>query len=301
VRLVVATLLAVVGGLLAPAALLAWDAQGILLDTDRWVETSAPVIEDPAARTALATVVVDRASAQLACNGGLVGLAAGRLGTRARAGAIAKLEEQLATDRARVAWRDANRDAHAEFVRAARSDTVALDDRLLDAGKLVELAAGAVVVLRHADELLDGGDQGAADPCGRPALAMVDGDGLRAAGLAARALEVASWLPTALAAASVALLLLALLVARRRTLALATWVAVAGALAVAGLLLRATLVDRLVDDIGSNAARELAAIVLDQALDAPEEHLRLVAVGAGVVMALVATAAVIAARRREPS
>jgi hypothetical protein len=156
-RAVTAALLVVVGVVLAPLSVVSVWARGIVTDTDRYVETIAPLADDPALQEAVANRLTDRvfeyvdvqglttqAFASLAERGSLPPLLAQQL--TALAGPLAEGARRFAEDQVLAmvrsdaferAWLEANRVAHQQLVAALtgqegstlriRGDTVTVD------------------------------------------------------------------------------------------------------------------------------------------------------------------------------
>lgn len=123
VLVVVATLIAVL------SAMTTW-MRTEALDTDRWVDASAELLEEPEFRAALAAYLVDELYAavdigeELGANlpeelQGLAGSLAGAL----QGAAIDGVERVLERPRVQNAWQEANRLAHETFVAIMRDET----------------------------------------------------------------------------------------------------------------------------------------------------------------------------------
>lgn len=160
-----ATLLAVVGALLLPLALIAtWS--GTVSDTDRYVAAVAPLAERRNVQDAVAERVGEVAAAQVEVSGGAAtleqylrsqGLDAGGAAQAAVRSAVRAAALVVVRSEAFPAlWRSAHRTFHEELMRALASDRgtdVRLDlrpilqralDRIADGGPDLTLASGAV-------------------------------------------------------------------------------------------------------------------------------------------------------------
>lgn len=176
-RSMLAVLLVVVGCALAPLGVLAaWSADTVE-DTDRYVDTVAPLAAEPAVRSAAATRVTDALMTHLDLNALLAGVApadrprlrqalgglGGALEGAVRAFVHDKAEDVMASRAFQTFWTDANRRVHATVEKALtghgggavklQDDTVTVDlapvidqvkKRLVDAGLTVAQKIPAV-------------------------------------------------------------------------------------------------------------------------------------------------------------
>ncbi|WP_166140096.1 hypothetical protein [Nocardioides ochotonae] len=224
-------LLSGVAGLLAcvllPLTLAAVWTAGVLSDTDRYVETVAPVSSDDAVRDAVEervvketidqvdlTAAADRLDAGLADLGvseelrSWLGPAASGLEERGAtfvAGVVRKVMEQPAFA---TAWDAANREAHAELIDALESGE---SD---DAGVVLKLAP---IVDAVVDELTGEGITVARGPLDSVSFTLMEPQDVERASRAYRALDTVA---TVLPVAWIVCLGLALLAARNRPAAL---------------------------------------------------------------------------------
>ncbi len=304
-RLATVVVLGVVAGLLSVVLLLALDARRILLDTDAWTDSTAVVLEDDEARAALVTLVMDGMVDRITCRSTIAAIVVRTsVGERALRRVATEVDDVLASDRATTLWRDANRSAHAAFVRAAQTDQGVGDDRLLEIGSILDRSARvtqvASVLLRD-DEVQE---PEADDPCAGgigERLQVLDPDAMRAAADLARTLHQARWLPGVLTGVIVACLVLVLLVAgsiRRVGAGLVS----AGLSAMAGAFLVRDMIEEhgggLVDQIAAPGVRDLAAATIETVLAPTADRLLAMSVGAGVVTLLGGVLIVASAARR---
>jgi hypothetical protein len=302
-RLATVVVLGAVAGLLAVALLLTLDARRMLLDTDAWTDSTAVVLEDDDARAALVGVVVDGMVERVTCRSTLAAIVVrSSVGERALARVSSEVDDVLRSDRATTLWRDANRSAHAAFVRAARTDRAVGDDRLLQVGGMLDRAATVTEIARV---LTRGGDdaESSDDGCGSSGerLELLDPGAMRAAGDLARTLHDARWAPGVLAAAIAACLVLILLVARS-VVRVGVGVVAAGLAAVAGAFAVRTGIEEhtggLVDQIASPGVRDLARATIAAVLEPTSDHLRQLMVGGGIVALAGGVVLAVGAARR---
>jgi hypothetical protein len=155
-RATVAALLVIVGVVLAPLSVVSVWARGVVTDTDRYVETVAPLADDPALQRAIAAHLTDQvfeyvdvrgltteAFTALAERGSLPPVLADQLVALAgplSAGARNFVEDRVLqvveTDAFAVAWAEANRTAHEQLVAALTGES----------GSAVQVAGGEVTV-----------------------------------------------------------------------------------------------------------------------------------------------------------
>ncbi|GMU79035.1 MAG: hypothetical protein AMXMBFR46_18280 [Acidimicrobiia bacterium] len=164
-RSITAVALVVLAAILAPLTVTARWVHDHILDTDGYVETVAPLADDPVITDALAKRVVDelfaRADVQRRVEDLLPGPvdALGRTFTNSlRNLATNQAESFLASDRFRALWEEANRIAHEQVVAmfSGDGDAVSQDDGqvVLDLGVVADkvrerLVDGGVGVLRR--------------------------------------------------------------------------------------------------------------------------------------------------------
>lgn len=164
-RSIVAVVLVVLAAILAPLTVTARWVHDHILDTDGYVETVAPLADDPVITDALAKRVVDelfaRADVQSRVEDLLPGPvdALGRTFTSSlRNLATNQAESFLASDRFQALWEEANRIAHEQVVAmfSGDGDAVSQDDGqvVLDLGVVADkvrqrLVDGGVGILRR--------------------------------------------------------------------------------------------------------------------------------------------------------
>ncbi len=293
--------LVVVAALLAPLAVLAVWARDLVTDTDRYLQTVAPVADDPAVQQAvtqrvttalvdglqverlagdLTSAVVDlglppRAAAAVeSLQGPLVDAVTARVRTTVR--------DVVASDEFGALWASANRAAHEQLVAVLRGDPDAL--ARLDADGTLSVRLGPVVEVAR-DALVERGFTVASRvPALDPSFPLVTSADLVTLRSAYRVLDVlGTWLPWLV----VALLAGGVLTARRRS---RTIVAAGLALSGAMLLLGAGLAVGRQAYLGALPATvqrpDAAAAVYDHAV-----ALLRVSVRAGLVLGLVLAAA----------
>lgn len=298
-RVTASAVLVVLAAVLVPVALIAVWVHDIVLDTDRYVATVAPLARNRAVQDAAVARMADavsvrvdgpRAAAELAAwlrSQGLPPQAARAvqsLGPQLDA-AVNTTVQKAATRIVRsegfaLAWQEANRTAHAAVVHVLTGEgrgAVGVEDGtvVLDIGTAVdglkkELTARGVA-------------PAAAIPATDERLVLLSSDQLGKVRKAARALDVVgNWLPPLVAVTGAAGVLLAR--HRRRTLARAALGAAAGCLVVAVLLAvaRGYYLDHLPSAVRS---RDAAAAVFDTLVRFLRLALR-TAIVLGVVVAL---------------
>lgn len=125
-----AIVLLVLGGLLLAAAVPAVWAASTVLNTDRYVETVAPLAQNPAIRDSVAVAAVDRLFAAVDVQAQLrsalppkVAFAAPAIASQLHSFAITASEKALATNQFQTLWTEANRRAHQRIVPALLSGT----------------------------------------------------------------------------------------------------------------------------------------------------------------------------------
>lgn len=269
--------------LLVPVTAAAVWARGQLLDTDVYLSTIGPVIDEPAVQEALAsmaaTAVVDAIPLDALVGDGLPDilrpLAAGlvtQVETLVERQALRVIESDVAAD----VWVTANRVTHAQMVRVLRGDSALVP---ASGGLVVDLSgvSGAV-----ADRLADRGVPVANDRIPGAQIVLVDAATFERVHGAVRLLDTAAtWLPWLLAAAVGALVALR---GRRAWLPVAVGLVLGGA-----VLLTAIAVGRgaYLDQVGQDAVRSAAAAAVFEHLAA-----RLLVVARLVVLVGVAVAVV---------
>jgi hypothetical protein len=277
------TLLAGLAGLLAavllPASVLSVWVDGVVTDTDRYVETVTPLADDDVVKAA-AVKELEREALQLVA----------ATGTGLSTGAATQQLVHLAVERVvesptfRTAWVQANRTAHEQLIAVLEDrSTMVLDDR----GR-VTIELGTVLTAIAQDLAA----RGLIDPDRVPdmsaSFAVMDADQLAKARRAYDALDALGfWLPVAWAL----MILLTLLLARRRLattskLALASLLTL-GLLALALVLARSALTDDLPD-------RDVARAVWDVLLAGLWRSIEVIA----IVLAVVALVTGLLGRRR---
>jgi hypothetical protein len=284
-RSVLAAALAVLAGLLFAFAVAAGDARSTLLDTDRWVEVSAPVVEQQAVLHELAGLLVAGVAARLACRGGVEALLVGLTPDRLRATLEAKVEQALASAKVAAAWRETNRSAHRSFVRAVALDRPPGEDRLLDVALLLDVVSARIAPTDH--------DAGGSR-CARSANAtqFVSGDALHEAARAARALHDHRQLPRQLVVGAVLLLVASLLLLRP----LVSLAAAGVGAAAFGLAVHAggpALIDHATSGLEPGAGAVTARALADAASAPALEHQYWIGIGGIAVLGIVAIAMVV--------
>jgi hypothetical protein len=262
-RISIAALLTA-GTLLAVGACLGIWTQRQALDTDQWTETSTRLLEDEPIRTALGLFLVDRLYRTDPVEDQLERVLPPRLDPLA-APAAAALKQAAERSAPRLlgsavairAWRDANREAHAELLKAVDDER---DGVRIDLAELVDQLAGDAGLPRRLIEAL---------PPGVGQLEVLPPDELQTAREIVDALDTLPWLLTALSLLAFAGAV-ALSGDRRRTL-----VSVGGCLVLAGvaaLAVRRVGGNVVVDAIaqspnGEEAARDAWSIATSLLVD----------------------------------
>lgn len=298
VRSVLAGLLVTLGAILALVSVLAVWVNGLVRDTDRYVQTVAPLIDDPAVQAAVADAATEATLDTLdlqtrAANGAdqlaqslglgprisdLTETAATALAGAAEARVAGLIERAVASPQFATAWEEANRVAHDQVVgriTGERTGAVEVTDGVVS----VDLQP-LVAALR--DRLVDRGVPGAsAIPDVDRELVLVSSDALGTVQSVLSLLNAAApWLPWI----TLALLLGAIALARRHH----RMVIVAG-LSVAGALVIGLVALAVVQDAAGGAQHypDAAAAVVAQLVAVPRGALRGTALVA-LVIALVA-------------
>lgn len=305
-RVAGAIVLGAIAGLLAIVLVLTVDAERMLLDTDAWTDSTAVVLEDEEARSALASLLVGRGMDRLTCRSAVASFVAnGPVGERIGARMYVEVERVLSSDRAGSLWRTTNAAAHAAFVRAARADRAVGDDRLLDLGSMFDRAARVADLL----DISEGDDAdagaGADDACGGSAddgVAVLDADALRTAGDAAAMLHDARRVPGYLTIAiGVTLVLMALIAGTVLRLGIGLVSAGTAALAAAFFArdyITTDGVPLLVDGIRDPLVHTLAQATVKAALAPTTHHLTWFAIGAGALVVVGGLLVVVGTIRR---
>ncbi|RKT36048.1 hypothetical protein DEU34_0554 [Microbacterium sp. AG1240] len=295
---VVATVLIVVGALLAPVAAAAAWANTTLTDTDRFVETYAPLARDPAVRAFVTDETVRVISeqvdiAQLTSDAidGIIGLGTGPVAAQALEavkGSVAegleslvrsKVGDLVASEGFETVWTNALRITHVQLTAALEGDPDALVDLADDGSIGIQLAP----IVDAATQMLVSDGFSFADriPATDRVIVVAQSDALPAIQRGNDVVVVAgAWLPW------IVLLLIAagVAVARRRWVAL-MWAGIAVAATMTVLVVALAVVGAVVADgiVSSN----VPAGVVDALLGAAFTPLREAAVLA-IVGALVA-------------
>ncbi len=301
-RSTLAVVLLLLGALLAPVAVIASWAGGLIDDTDRWVETVAPLADDPAVQQAvtnrITTAIVDAVGVDDLATEATSALAG--LGLPPRVSTLVEslqaplasaatdfvrrgVERVVTSDAFSTAWTEANRAAHEQLVAALRGDPDALASIGADGTLSVQLAT---VVDAVTQLLVDRGftilERLPAIDASFPLMQSADLVRLQSA---YRLLHAAgTWLPW------VSLLLLAggVLASRHRSRALVVaGLALAGAMLLlgVGLAVGRTLYTESLPEAVQRP--DVAVIVYDQVISLLRIALRAVAV-LGLVVAIVA-------------
>lgn len=301
-RSFLATVLIVVGVLLAPVAVVASWAQRELTDTDRYVATVGPLASDPVIQSAVANRLTDVVMEQVDVEG-LVSQAVTALGDqglppRVSAG-LSALEQPLVngvrsfvhkaatrvvqSDAFTTAWVEANRTAHEQMV-AVMTGEEGSTLQIGDEGQLTVQLSGMIDMLKQ--RLVDGGFGLASNiPTVNASFTIVQTSELVRVQNAYNLLDVVgSWLPWV----SLALIAAGVLTARNRLRALVVaGLALAGAMLVLGVGLsigRTVYLRALSEQV---VRLDAAAVVFDQLVEFIRLALRTVAV-AGLVVAAAA-------------
>jgi hypothetical protein len=247
--------LVALAGLLSVLAIFAVWADRQLLDDRAWDDTSSALLENAAVRAEIAGFLVDELYVQEDVSGQIEALLPPRAAPLAGPAAMGlrELAERgtarlLGRPRIQDIWRDANRRAHAELVRAVEGEGSAGGDVVLDLRELLEATQQRVGV---------GGAAAQALPAGAAQITILRADRL---GTAQDLVDLFETLVVALCALTIALGLLAFALARgrrRETLrACGTALVAAGAAVLLGRGLAGTA---LVDALGTSDAVRPAA------------------------------------------
>ncbi|MFL2000120.1 hypothetical protein [Microbacterium sp. A1-JK] len=294
-RTVVAAVLIVVGALLAPVAAAAAWAHTTLTDTDRFVETYAPLAHDPAVRDFVTDetvrVIAEQVGiAQLTSDAidGIIGLGTGPVATQALEalkGSVtegleslvrSKVSDLVASEGFDTVWTNTLRISHVQLTAALEGDP----DALVDLGEDGSIGIQLAPIVDAAKQMLvsDGFTFADQIPSTDRVIAVAQSDALPAI---QRGYDIAvvsgAWLPW------VALLLIAagIAVARRRWIAL-MWAGIAVAATMTVLVVALAVVGAVAP--GGIVSSEIPAGVVDALLDAALSPLRgaavLVIVGA---------------------
>jgi hypothetical protein len=313
-RPVVAGLLVAVAAVLAPLSVLATWASGQISDTDRYLETVAPLANEPAVQAAIATRVEDVVFSYLDLESvteelvaaitaqGIPAPAAVTL--RAVAGPLAgairgfvadRIDALVRSDVFEDAWIEANRTAHSSLVAALTGEsgsTVAIDQGAVQ----VNLAA---LINTVKEQLIDAGFA-IADriPEVAATFTIVESENLANVRSLLGILDgLATWLPVL----GLGLLGVAIVIARdRRRVVLAAGLAVAGSMLLLGAALNA-LRPFYLDALPASSSVEAAGVVYDQLVSFIRLALRgvlVVALTVAVVAWLSAPSGAGAAARR---
>jgi hypothetical protein len=298
-RTFAAAFLALLGAAFLVGGALAWDARATLLDTDRWVDVTSPVVEQPAVREELSGMLVKAVAARIACRGSLEALVVGSvLGDRAQDALEVRVEQALASKTVREAWVDANREGHERFVRAVRLDQEPSSDRLLDFASLLDVVADAADPGSSSTGApSDAARSEACEQSDDASVQLVDPTLLRDAADAARAFHDQRRTPELLLIVGGVLIAFSLMFLRPLT----TLAFVGGGCAALGLGFRASredVLDAIVGDMergdGAVSTRAIADAVLHPAFN----HQLAIGVTGVVVVVIAVMLAVSRTRRR---
>ena len=268
--------------LLAPLALIAVSVRVTLLDTDRYVDTVAPLADEPAVQDAVAVALTDAIIARSGAGAAAAGILRRTVEPAARS--------VVASDEFAAFWSAANRTAHPDVVAVLTGDdgTVLREQDgqvVLDAGPLVaEVAEGLAEQGIEVPARVTGATEGIE-------VVIVSSDQLTAAQEIVDLLNrLAFWLPVAVLVA----LLVAILAApdrwrgvRRAGLGLALGMALLLALIYVGREL-------YLDALQASVSEDLAAVLFDGVIGYPR-NAAVVLLGLGL---LVAAAGFLLGRRR---
>ena len=276
-RPVVAGLLIAVAALLAPVSVLATWASGQIEDTDRYLETVAPLASDPAVQDAIAARVeevvfsyldLESATAQVveALNeqglpprvAATLDAASVPLATAIRNFVADRIRDLVRSDAFEQAWVQANRTAHSELVAALLGkggDSVTVDRGSVN----VNLA---VIINTVKQQLTDSGF-GIADriPEVEASFTIVESKELsKVQKLLGFLDDLVTWIPVV----GLSLLALAIMVARdRRRTVLAAGLAVAASMLLLGAILN-IIRPFYLDALPASSSPEAAGVVYDQ-------------------------------------
>lgn len=248
-RGVLTTVLAVVAGLLLPVALTATWASQILTDTERYVETVAPLATDPEVARAAERALSQRAVA-LVEGGGVTAALAEQVALEDVVGAAVRTV--VGSRVFPPAWDAANRAAHTDLVAQLRAGDSAADSQriTLDLGSVLE------AVVEEATASLPVAPR---PPRVDVPVTVLEGEDVARARSGYAVLDAAArWLPPTV----VLLAVIALVVGPRRGRVLA-WLAVASAAGLGALLAVSSLLrERVASDVPASD-RALSAAVGD--------------------------------------
>ncbi|MFS3127385.1 hypothetical protein ACLM5J_03165 [Nocardioides sp. Bht2] len=271
-------LLSVLTCLLLPVALTSAWFSAVVTDTDRYVETVAPLADDPTVTTAAATRLT--AATLLA-----IGSPAAQR-PEVRTGVRRAVAEVVGSSQFPPVWKSANKIAHQELVRIMDGDRIVAGDRMrIDLAPLADSVTAA---------LLREGVNQRLDLSNRDLTVEVAGtEELEQAQTAWRALGVAGfWLPVAWG-----LLAIITLVTARRRLATLGGLAIGSLLALT-VLWAAVAVGR---QVVADNSDEIAVTVWDVVTSSLEQTILIsAAVAATVLLARVAVGLGMSKRRSSP-
>ncbi|WP_419996312.1 hypothetical protein [Streptomyces boninensis] len=268
-RAALAAVLIVLGCVLAPLAVVSAWASGVVGDTDRYVDTVAPLASDKDVQDAVAKRAADAAAENIDLATLLEGVAPADRPRLTKAlgkldGPLQEAVRSLVRDKARAVvasdgfeqiWKQANRTSHAAVIKALTGkggDAVKLDDEgvTVDLGPVVEQVRQRLVD--------DGFSAVEKQPAPEAEFTVIKGDKVAKARTGLRLLEAAgTWLPI------LALLLIAggvLLAARRRRALAAAAAGVALAVLLLGiglLIFRGVYLDALPGGVSRPAAESV--------------------------------------------
>jgi len=283
-RSLLAGVLLLVGALLVPVATAGWWARETIVPAQAYVDTVAPLAEDPAITTAVETQVVDRTMAAVRNRAPQLPAS---LRSRVRPLVRVAVARAVATPAFAQAWRQANRTAHRQLVAvlAGRSSAVTSGP-----GSTVEIRLRPLTgALRH--ELGRAGVPFASQlPTSGATIPIGSAQNLeRAQGAYQLLVRWGRWLPVL----ALVLIVLGLLLARRRASALA-WTAVVALLGLGGLALvlfvgRGEYLHALPSTIPSSAGKAF----FDTVTSGLRHDIEIVAIGSAVVLIVSAAVAVV--------
>jgi hypothetical protein len=278
-----ASLTGVIAAVLLPVSVLSVWTHGVVSDTDKYVETVAPLADDDAVKAA-AVKELEREALQLAA------LTATPLPPGTEELVRLVVQQVVNSPTFRAAWVEANRTAHEQLVAVLEDRS---DARVDDDGRVsIELGT---VFSAIAQDLADRGLVNAGRAADIDAsFAVMDADQLAKARRAYDTLDTLGfWLPVVWAA----LVLLTLLLARRR-LSATTKLAVASLVTV-GLLALVVLFarDALTEDLPQ---RDVALAVWDVVVESLWRAIQVCAVALAVVAVAAGVLAVVLGRRAAP-
>lgn len=260
-RMVLSALLGLVAVVLLPVALVAVWVDTLVADTDSYVETVSPVVDDPKIQRAVEEAVVAAVLSEVPLR-------------KNDEATLRQVTQQVVTaPEFADAWAQANRSGHRQLVRVLSSDQT----------RPVAIPVAPAV---HAvtDELARRGlDVRSQLPQMQASFELVAADDVAEAQQIYQLLETLGWwLPVGSAALAVG----SLAVARRRAVAL-RWLGFGAALACGALLIALGLAStQLVESVASGPAQAAGEVVLDAVLS-PLRHSAWWALAVGTVVGVI--------------